>query len=171
MGYLKQCLPKAGLIWEADPYCLRLDQTQGWSHGSPTVPAMPPFDSRRPKSFKCRADFERHYSSEKEAATCWELTLSGEMQCPTFRKGESTFTTLRVPLGGCYSRYEDIHGPKWCCGGGEMASILLRPISCITLMKWWRQGVGSKGIIVSQLTHSLHLVLHESYTTGVHTKP
>ena len=80
--------PKAGLIWEADPFCPGLDQTQGWSQGSPTVPAMPPFDSRRPKSFKCRADFERHYSSGKEAGTCWELRFSGEKQCPTFRERE-----------------------------------------------------------------------------------
>ena len=48
---------------------------------------MPPFDCRRPKSFKCRADFERRYSSGKEAGTCWELRFSGEKQCPTFRKG------------------------------------------------------------------------------------
>lgn len=102
--------PKASLIWEADPFCPRLDQTPGWSHSSLTAPAMPPFDSRRPKSFKCRADFERRYSSRKEAGTCWELTFSGGKQRPTFRKGGDN---LYIPSGYTRRLEQQVWGHSW----------------------------------------------------------
>ncbi len=71
---------------------------------------MPPFDSRRPKSFKCRADFERHYSSGKEAGTCWELTFSGEKQCPTFRKGGEY---LHITSGTTWRLWQQVWGHSW----------------------------------------------------------
>lgn len=166
--YLKQCLPKAGLIWESDPYCPRLDQTQGWSHGSPTVPAMPPFDSRRPKSFKCRADFERRHSSGKEAGTCWELTFSGEKQCPTFRKGGEY---LHITPGATRRLWQQV----WGHSGSQMVMWMQRsglhlPSSC--LMHHTYEVMEARGRIQREFSplckvpaDTLHCV-----TAGVHNK-
>lgn len=172
--YLKQCFPKAGLIWKVDPYCPRLDQTQGWSHGSPTVPAMPPFDSRSPNPLNVGQTLRDTTAQEKKQALSGSLHSLGKSNVPLSEKGESTFTSLRVPLGGCGSRYEDIRGPKWFCECGEVASILLLPGSCITLMKWWGLGVESKGSSVHNARYWLTpciVFLQQWCSTRVHLQP
>lgn len=50
-------------------------------------------------------------AQEKKQALAGRSPSLGKSNVPLLEKGESTFT----PLGGCGSRYEDIHGPKWFC--------------------------------------------------------
>lgn len=59
-------------------------------------------------------------AQEKKQALAGSLHPLGKSNVPLSEKGESTLASLRAPLGGCGSRYEDIHGPKWFCECGEV---------------------------------------------------